>query len=37
MTVDPKNENEVEIVVDAGDGIQDGVTAVSLFETQTVL
>jgi acetyl-CoA acyltransferase 1 len=30
MIVDPKTENEVEIVVDAGDGIQDGVTAVSL-------
>jgi acetyl-CoA acyltransferase 1 len=30
MIVDPETEKEVEIVVDAGDGIQDGVTAVSL-------
>jgi acetyl-CoA acyltransferase 1 len=30
MIVDPRTENEVEIVVDAGDSIQDGVTAVSL-------
>jgi acetyl-CoA acyltransferase 1 len=30
MIVDPKTEKEVEVVVDAGDSIQDGVTDVSL-------